>query len=100
MAAVRPERLTLADTRPAAGVNALQGEIVDIAYLGQDLNVHLAVEGARACPGPPGCRRGGAQRLATRGAGLVLLGPCLQPYPGRLRTETEQTQKQNSEAWT
>ncbi len=47
VAAVRPERLSLTEAQPAAGVNALQGEIVDIAYMGQDLNVHLAVEGAR-----------------------------------------------------
>ncbi len=43
VAAVRPERLSLAAEHPGKGINALPGEIVDIAYLGQDLNVHLKV---------------------------------------------------------
>ena len=44
VAAVRPERLTLAREKPGGAVNALPGQIVDIAYHGQDLNIHLAVE--------------------------------------------------------
>jgi spermidine/putrescine ABC transporter ATP-binding subunit len=46
VAAVRPERVTLAAERPGNGSNAVPGRIVDIAYHGQDLSVHLAVEGA------------------------------------------------------
>jgi len=46
VAAVRPERLRLAAARPQGTENAVAGRIVDIAYHGQDLNVHLAVEGA------------------------------------------------------
>jgi spermidine/putrescine ABC transporter ATP-binding subunit len=45
VAAVRPERLTLSPDHPGDGLNALPGRIVDVAYHGQDLNVHLAVEG-------------------------------------------------------
>ena len=45
VAAVRPERLSLARARPADG-NAVAARIVDIAYHGQDLNVHLTVAGA------------------------------------------------------
>ncbi|MEQ9606834.1 MAG: TOBE domain-containing protein, partial [Kiloniellaceae bacterium] len=46
VAAVRPERLRLTAARPQGTGNAVAGRIVDIAYHGQDLNVHLAVEGA------------------------------------------------------
>jgi spermidine/putrescine ABC transporter ATP-binding subunit len=46
VAAVRPERLSLAAEKPGKDLNALPAQIADIAYHGQDLNVHLAVEGA------------------------------------------------------
>jgi spermidine/putrescine ABC transporter ATP-binding subunit len=46
VAAVRPERLGLSAERPGDGLNAVAGRIVDVAYHGQDLNLHLAVEGA------------------------------------------------------
>ena len=45
VAAVRPERMILSTERPGAGRNALAAEIVDIAYHGQDLNVHLSIAG-------------------------------------------------------
>jgi len=45
VAAVRPERLRLAGAPPAEG-NAVAGRIVDVAYHGQDLNVHVLVQGA------------------------------------------------------
>jgi len=45
VAAVRPERMTLSEKRPESGRNALAAEIVDVAYHGQDLNLHLAIEG-------------------------------------------------------
>jgi len=46
VAAVRPERVTLARERPGDGMNAVPGRVEAIAYHGQDLGVHLAVEGA------------------------------------------------------
>jgi spermidine/putrescine ABC transporter ATP-binding subunit len=46
VAAVRPERISLSAAQPGGGVNALPAAIADIAYHGQDLNVHLAVDGA------------------------------------------------------
>ncbi|WP_193369474.1 ABC transporter ATP-binding protein [Pelagibius marinus] len=46
VAAVRPERLRLAPQRPEGSLNAVPGRIVDIAYHGQDLNVHVEVRGA------------------------------------------------------
>lgn len=46
VAAVRPERLHLTHQRPGDGRNAVAGRIVDIAYHGQDLNVHLDLAGA------------------------------------------------------
>ncbi|MGF1631048.1 MAG: ABC transporter ATP-binding protein [Kiloniellaceae bacterium] len=46
VAAVRPERLSLSAERPGSGMNAVAARIVDIAYHGQDLNLHLAVDGA------------------------------------------------------
>ncbi|MGF1593700.1 MAG: ABC transporter ATP-binding protein [Kiloniellaceae bacterium] len=46
VAAVRPERLTLSLDRAGEGMNELPARIVDIAYHGQDLNVHLALDDA------------------------------------------------------
>ena len=57
MAAVRPERLRLAPQRPADGRNAVAGRIVDIAYHGQDLNVHVLVQGALEGAGEEGGER-------------------------------------------
>ena len=45
VAAVRPERLHLAAARPDNDLNAVPGRIVDIAYHGQDVNLHLDVAG-------------------------------------------------------
>ena len=41
--AVRPERIGLADAAPEGGHNALRGEVVDTAYHGSGLSVHLRV---------------------------------------------------------
>lgn len=46
VAAVRPERVTLARERPGNGLNAVPGRVEAVAYHGQDLGVHLAVDGA------------------------------------------------------
>ncbi|NIA68049.1 ABC transporter ATP-binding protein [Pelagibius litoralis] len=43
--AVRPERLSMAAARPADGANAVAGRVVDIAYHGTDLSLHVAVAG-------------------------------------------------------
>ena len=43
--AVRPERITLSPMAPPDGPNALKGEIADIAYHGQDLTVHVEIQG-------------------------------------------------------
>ncbi len=43
--AVRPERITLHVQAEPKSANAVKGEITDIAYHGQDLNVHVAVQG-------------------------------------------------------
>ncbi len=43
--AVRPERITLAVERPAESTNRVAGRVVDAAYHGQDLSVHVAVAG-------------------------------------------------------
>ena len=42
--AVRPERLALSAEAPG-GANAVKGEIAEIAYRGQDLQVHVTAEG-------------------------------------------------------
>jgi len=42
VAAVRPERLSLAAEHPGDDKNAVAAQIVDIAYHGQDVNLHLA----------------------------------------------------------
>ena len=42
---VRPERIRLSTAAGLEGHNALAGQIVDIAYHGQDLNLHVAVPG-------------------------------------------------------
>lgn len=43
--AIRPERLNLSYSEPAEGLCALKGKITDVAYHGQDLNVHLDING-------------------------------------------------------
>ena len=43
--AVRPERLRLARDQDAAAANCLAGEVVDIAYHGQDVGVHVGITG-------------------------------------------------------
>ncbi len=43
---VRPERITLHVKARPKTANAVKGTIADIAYHGQDLNVHVAVSGA------------------------------------------------------
>ncbi len=42
---LRPERVTLAATRPANGAPALEGRVAEIAYHGQSINAHVAVSG-------------------------------------------------------
>ena len=43
--AVRPERLSVATARPSDGTNALKGRVIDSAYHGTDLSLHVAVDG-------------------------------------------------------
>ena len=42
--AVRPERVALSLERPADADNLLSGRVVEVAYHGQDLNVHVATK--------------------------------------------------------
>ncbi len=45
--AVRPERISLSAPDRLEGRNAVSGEISDIAYHGQDINIHVSVAGSR-----------------------------------------------------
>ena len=45
--AVRPERVHLSMDAPRGAENCIVGRIVDVAYHGQDVNVHLVVPGKR-----------------------------------------------------
>lgn len=42
--AVRPERLSVSVAAPTAAENQLQGRVVDVAYHGQDIGLHLRFE--------------------------------------------------------
>ena len=42
---VRPERIRIGDDPPGDGVNAVRGEVADLAYHGQDLTLLVAVAG-------------------------------------------------------
>ena len=45
VAAVRPERIKLSIEKPADTMNALPGTISEVAYHGQDVNLHVTVDG-------------------------------------------------------
>jgi len=82
--AVRPERITLRAESGPADTNNAMGEIADIAYHGNDLNVHVAVAGTG---------RAVVVRLDATGAGASDWRPgqtvwcCWRPEHGRLLTE-------------
>ncbi len=42
--AVRPERIHLSREQPTDVDNAIEGRIVDMAYHGQDMNIHVAID--------------------------------------------------------
>ncbi len=46
--AVRPERVSLAEVTPGEGLNAVPGQIAELAYHGTDLSVHVDVLDGRA----------------------------------------------------
>ena len=80
--AVRPERITLHATSKPKAVNVVKGEITDIAYHGQDLNVHVAV---------PGVERHVQVRISTADEATVYeIGQTVwctwQPEHGRILT--------------
>ena len=45
--AIRPEKLEISPTRPEGAVNAVQGTILDIAYLGSVTTYHVEVAGGK-----------------------------------------------------
>jgi putrescine transport system ATP-binding protein len=45
--AIRPEKLGISETRPEGAVNAIEGEILDIAYLGNVTTYHVRVAGGK-----------------------------------------------------
>jgi putrescine transport system ATP-binding protein len=45
--AIRPEKIRVSSARPAAAVNAMQGEVYDIAYLGDMTVYHVRLPDGR-----------------------------------------------------
>ncbi|TIL82316.1 MAG: TOBE domain-containing protein, partial [Mesorhizobium sp.] len=42
--AIRPEKIRISSTRPAGAVNAIEGEVYDIAYLGDMTVYHVRLD--------------------------------------------------------
>ncbi|TIX77721.1 MAG: TOBE domain-containing protein, partial [Mesorhizobium sp.] len=42
--AIRPEKIKISSTRPAGAVNAIEGEVYDIAYLGDMTVYHVRLD--------------------------------------------------------
>ncbi len=80
---VRPERIVLAAEKPADRNGAL-GEIADIAYHGNDLNLHVAVAGSERAVI---ARVGAADETASRWRPGQKVWCCWRPEHGRLLTE-------------
>ncbi len=80
---VRPERIVLAAEKPA-DCNGALGEIADIAYHGNDLNLHVAIAGAERAVI---ARIGAADDAASRWRPGQKVWCCWRPEHGRLLTE-------------